>query len=201
MKRKGFCVTVACAVISFGACQSKPQPQAPAPPAAQTPQVKDQTQTPPPEDPSAAVESAAAESEDLATEAPEDDPASQTVKLKLEVAPRSARAVVWWGKQKLGEPPLTIERPRRSGPMNLVIKADGFLDHHTRLFTDRDDRLSLSLVRPNDAVGMLGYKRRPGQGQPAAPHDEPVPKVDPVPAPVDNAPAPEVPQAETPPPI
>ncbi len=145
-------------VLAFAACDQQPpaEPQRiePAPPEQPVPAV---------DEPEASGDvEPSEESEDLATEAPEADPASKTVKLRLDVSPRSARPVVWWGKQKLGEAPLTIERPRRSGPMNLVVKADGYLEHHTRLFTDRDDRLSVQLVRPTDAVGMLGFKRKPG---------------------------------------
>lgn len=67
------------------------------------------------------------------------------VKLKLDVYPKSAKAIVTWGAKKLGPPPIELERPRGSGPIDLVIKADGYLDHHTRLFTDRNDRLSVTL--------------------------------------------------------
>lgn len=83
--------------------------------------------------------------EEPPVEPAEAKPGSQMVKLKLEVYPRSARAMVTWGAKKLGPPPIELERPRASGPIDLVVKADGFLDHHTRLFTDRDDRLSVSL--------------------------------------------------------
>lgn len=102
--------------------------------------------------------------EALTTEAPEENPESKTVKLKLEVSPRNARPLVYWGREKLGEPPLVIERPRRSGPMDIVIKAEGYLEYHTRLFTDRDDRLSVLLVRPTETQEMLGFKRRPDAG-------------------------------------
>ncbi len=77
------------------------------------------------------------------------------VKLKLDVYPKSAKVIVTWGAKKLGPPPIEIERPRGSGPLDLVIKAEGYLDHHTRLFTDRNDRLSVTL--------------RPIGGRPAAP--------------------------------
>lgn len=99
--------------------------------------------------------------EALTGEAPEQDPVSAKVSLRLDVSPRSAHPVVYWGRQKLGVAPITIVRPRRSGPMDVVISASGFLDHHTRLFTDRDDRLSIALVRSQEATTMLGYKRRP----------------------------------------
>lgn len=168
MSRLAFVARLGFGVVALAACDKRGPVQRP--PGDNVPvaaPAEPEPVTPEPEAPPA-VESAAAESEDLATEAPEADPASKTVKLRLDVAPRSARPVVWWGKQKLGEAPLTIERPRRSGPLNLVIRAEGYLDHHTRLFTDRDDRLAVVLVRPNEAAGMLGFKRKPGTASPPA---------------------------------
>lgn len=160
---------VAATWLLLNGCQERKEaPPVPAPPDARAPVVVERPAPAPAEVP-------APEPEDLTTEAPEADPESKTVKLRLDVAPRSAKPVVWWGRQKLGEPPLTIERPRRSGPMNLVIKANGYLDHHTRLFTDRDDRLSVVLVRPTDAVTMLGYKRKPGMLVPGVSPDAGVP--------------------------
>lgn len=112
--------------------------------------------------PAPAATDESAEEEDLNAEAPEQDPGSPNVKIRVDVAPRSAHPVVFWGRQKLGEAPVTIERPRRSGPMDVLITATGYLDYHTRLFTDRDDKLSVVMVRANEASNMIGYKRRPG---------------------------------------
>lgn len=102
--------------------------------------------------------------DDLKSEEREANPRSETVKIKLVVVP-AVDAVVWWGGKKLGvagKATLEIERPRASGPMDVTVRAQGFLPYHTRLFTDRDDRLSVRLVRPEEAVGMLGY--RPATG-------------------------------------
>lgn len=96
----------------------------------------------------------------LESEEREANPRSETVKIKLVVVP-AVDAVVWWGGKKLGgagRAALEIERPRASGPLDVTVRAEGFLPYHTRLFTDRDDRLSIRLVRPAEAVGMLGYK-------------------------------------------
>jgi hypothetical protein len=85
------------------------------------------------------------------------------VKVKLIVTP-AAKGTVHWGRKKLadlkpGAMTLEAERPRNSGPLDLLIRADGFLPHHVRLFTDRDDKLSVHLVRPDQASGLLGYRR------------------------------------------
>lgn len=104
---------------------------------------------------------AEAPGEDLQQETREADPRSQTVTLKLWVVPAQG-AEVFWGAKRLGKvdkPPFEIERPRRSGPMDLIVRAPGYLPYHTRLFTDRDDRLTIRLVRPQDSGGMLGARR------------------------------------------
>lgn len=96
--------------------------------------------------------------EDLKTEEAEANPRSETVKIRISVDPSRA-AQVYWGHKNLGRPPIEIERPRSSGPLDLVIKAPGFLPMHTRAFTDRDDKVSVRLRTEREAVGMLGWKR------------------------------------------
>jgi hypothetical protein len=83
-----------------------------------------------------------------------------SVKLKLWVLPVTADVV--WGAKKLGtagREPLEIERPRGSGPLDIVIRAPGYLPFHTRLLTDREDSLTVRLVTPAAAPGLLGYRR------------------------------------------
>jgi hypothetical protein len=102
----------------------------------------------------------------LQAEAGEADPRSPKVKLKLWVSPVSAEVI--WGARRLGiagREPLEIERPRGSGPLDLVVRAPGYLPYHTRLFTDRDDTLTVRLVSPANAASLLGWKRT----APAAP--------------------------------
>ena len=94
---------------------------------------------------------------ELHAEPIEQNPGSETVRIKLAVGPPT-RATVVWGRKKLGDlvpgkMVLQIERPRGSGPLDVSIKAAGFLPHHARLFTDRDDRLSVRLVRGTPVGG------------------------------------------------
>jgi hypothetical protein len=103
-----------------------------------------------------------AEPEELAVEEREQDPRSRTVKIKLWVTPVDAS--VFWGSKNLGTAgklPLELERPRSSGPMDLVVRTPGYLPFHARLYTDRDDRLTVRLVKPEDAPRLLGYKPAP----------------------------------------
>jgi hypothetical protein len=89
--------------------------------------------------------------------APVDDRADGgTVTIKL-VADARRQAHVIWGRKDLGVAPLEIVRPRGSAPLDLIIQAPGFLPLHTRVFTDRDDTLSLRLYAEGDAVGLPGY--------------------------------------------
>ena len=100
---------------------------------------------------------------ELREETPDRDPRSATVKLKLMISP-VAQGVVSWGHKKLaelkpGHMVVQLDRPRGSGPLDLVIRANGFLPHHVRMFSDRDDKLSVRLFRPEEAAGLLGYRR------------------------------------------
>lgn len=100
---------------------------------------------------------------ELHAEKPEQDPRSPTVKLKLIISP-ATRATVFWGRKRLGQVKpgrmaLEFERPRASGPIDLVVQGEGFLPYHVRLFSDRDEKLAVHLVRPHEASGLLGYRR------------------------------------------
>jgi hypothetical protein len=93
----------------------------------------------------------------LVEEAPEADPTSEIVKIKL-IADPARKAHVYWGRKDLGLAPLEVTRPRGSGPLDLVVVTPGALTLHTRVFTDRDDRLALRLIAAEDAPTMLGYR-------------------------------------------
>jgi hypothetical protein len=94
--------------------------------------------------------------DDLVGEAPESNPTSETVTIKL-VADPARKARVFWGRKDLGLAPLELQRPRGSGPLDLVVVTPGALTLHTRVYTDRDDKLALRLVAESDAPTLLGY--------------------------------------------
>jgi hypothetical protein len=97
----------------------------------------------------------------LPDEAPEPltpDPSRGEVTIKL-VGDGNRKAHVLWGRKDFGQVPLEIRRPRGSGPMDLVVVAPGTLPLHTRVFTDRDETLSLRLYDEDGAHGLLGYTR------------------------------------------
>jgi len=104
----------------------------------------------------AAVPAPSVGDETLVAEERDPDPRSATVTIKVIVDPRR-KAHVFWGRKDLGEAPLEVQRPRDSGPVDLVVTAPGYLPLHTRAFTDRDDKLFLRLFSVQEAPQMLGY--------------------------------------------
>jgi hypothetical protein len=110
----------------------------------------------------APAEAAKNDETELHAEEREADPSSESVTLRLNVSP-PVRAPVMWGGKKLGQltpgnPWLELERPRGSGPLDVEIRAEGFLPHHTRLHTDRSDKVNVRLIRPAEAPGVHGYR-------------------------------------------
>jgi hypothetical protein len=103
------------------------------------------------------------EQDELKTEEPEANPHSESVTLKLSVSPPVKALVLYGAKQMAqlepGKMDVEITRPRGSGPLDLDIKAEGYLPHHTRLYADRNDRLGVRLYRPEEAPNLFGYKR------------------------------------------
>ena len=80
----------------------------------------------------------------------------------VRVAVRSVpRASVQWGRKNLGTTPVVVERPRESGPMDLVLRAQGYLPFHTRAYTFKNDSLSIELVRIDKKDTLLGARKAP----------------------------------------
>jgi hypothetical protein len=89
-------------------------------------------------------------------EAPRPDAAPEMVTIKL-LADQRAQAHVFWGRKELGIAPVEVMRPRGSGPLDLLVLAEGYLPLHTRAFTDRNETLALRLVPTTSASGLPGY--------------------------------------------
>jgi hypothetical protein len=103
------------------------------------------------------------EQAELRLEEPEANPYSEQVTLKLTVSP-PVKALVLWGAKQIahlepGKMDTEITRPRGSGPVDLEVKAEGYLPYHTRLYADRNDKLGVRLYRLEDAPNLFGYKR------------------------------------------
>jgi hypothetical protein len=96
------------------------------------------------------------------------------IKLTIRATPRMK---VYWGKQLLGLTPLILPRPRDSGPMDLTLKADGYIPEHVRIYTYKDDVLVVKPVKLTDKMTVLGAR------QEIPPETEPDAGVPPLPAP------------------
>jgi hypothetical protein len=115
-----------------------------------------------PPEAAASVSESAKAGDDLQSEEREANPLSETVTLTLSVSP-PVKALVMWGSKQLARiapdnPTVQLQRPRNTGPLDLEIRAEGFLPQHTRLYSDRNDKLSVRLVRPAEASSLLGYR-------------------------------------------
>jgi hypothetical protein len=110
-------------------------------------------------------------------------PQGEQVTLFVTTQPR-VKAKVMWGRKNLGVTPLHLQRPRDSGPLDLIIVAEGYVPVHTRMYTFADDKLAVRLTKVDEKKALFGYKHeapppvQPGQpaqpGQPGQP-GQPIP--------------------------
>ena len=105
------------------------------------------------------------------------------------VPPR--KAVVKWGSKTLGvipvPRPLVVVRPRDSGPLDLVVRAAGFLPVHTRAYTFSDSRVAIKLTPVSEKNTLFGYRAEvppEGAASPDAGATPPAAAPPPSPAPV-----------------
>ncbi len=87
-----------------------------------------------------------------------------TVHIIIQTVP-PRRAQVRWGRKSLGTIPapraLVVERPRDSGPLDLIIRASGFMPVHTRAYTFSDSRVAVKLTPPSEKSKLFGYREEP----------------------------------------
>jgi hypothetical protein len=88
-----------------------------------------------------------------------------TVRVSIRSTPRAS---VTWGRKSLGTTPLALERPRDSGPMDLVLTASGYLPIHTRAYTFRNDGVSVQLTPIDKKDTLLGARKAPPAPPPGA---------------------------------
>jgi hypothetical protein len=98
---------------------------------------------------------------------------SSKVKIVIQTIPPE-KAKVSWGKKPIGlikgkNKPLILERPRDSGPMDVVIRADGYVPVHTRAYTFTDFKLYVKLTPLEEKKSLFGYREAlPDAGAPEA---------------------------------
>jgi hypothetical protein len=122
-----------------------------------TPQDVPTGATPPPLP--AASPPAAVQAEAPAPTEPEQDPNTATVIFATHPA---ATATVTWGRKLLGRikpgRPLVVKRPRDSGPLDVMVRAVGYMPVQTRAHTFSDTRVIVKLTRPENALELWGYR-------------------------------------------
>lgn len=73
-----------------------------------------------------------------------------------------ATGTVVWGRKLLGKftpgKPLVVVRPRDSGPLDVMVRAVGFLPVQTRAHTFSDHRVIVKLTLPENKSELFGYR-------------------------------------------
>jgi hypothetical protein len=134
--------------------------------------------------------------EDASKTPPAADPSTHKADDKVQITVQTVpprKAVVKWGNKTLGviptPRPLVVVRPRDSGPLDLVVRAAGFLPVHTRAYTFSDSRVAVKLTAVSEKKTLFGYRQEappegatnPDAGAPPPPPTAPAPTPAPIP--------------------
>ena len=119
---------------------------------------------------------------------PSDQKTQDKVNITLQTVP-PRKAVVKSGNKVLGvipvPRPLVVVRPRDSGPLDLVVRAAGFLPVHTRAYTFSDSRVAIKLTPVSEKNTLFGYRAEvPPEGAISPDAGAPPPAPPPAPAPI-----------------
>lgn len=115
--------------------------------------------TPPAADAGAGTPAAPLAADGTAETAVPSDPTK--VQLVITTTP-PANATVTWGRTRIGRikprQPLVLVRPRDSGPLDVVVRAPGYLPVQTRAYTFSDARVFVKLTPLSQKATLLGYR-------------------------------------------
>jgi hypothetical protein len=97
---------------------------------------------------------------------------SPKVRIVIQTIPPE-KATVMWGRKPLGiirgkNRPLIIERPRDSGPLDVIVRAPGFVPVHTRAHTFTDNKLYVKITPLEEKKTIFGYREELPDGGPEA---------------------------------
>lgn len=173
--------------FAFAGCTRPPQPSATAEPG-KTHFVRN--------DAGEMVEAPLAQIADGGAPVASPSPLPEKVRVVIYSNPRKAR--VSWGKKQLGTTPVVLERPRDSGPIDLIVRKEGYFPLHTRAYTFRNDTLHTKLTALEDRMTIYGAKAELPAAEPGC-CGEGTPPDGGVPAPLPS-PSPSDPMLGTPPP-
>ena len=87
------------------------------------------------------------------------DAGHPTVEITLKTKPK-VKAVVYHGKEKLGTTPLRLTWPKDTGSLDIKLKAKGYLTVNSRLYTHRNDRVTVKMFKTDQAHLLFGYKKK-----------------------------------------
>jgi hypothetical protein len=89
-------------------------------------------------------------------------PPSANVRIVFTVLPSTKKATVMWGKKRLGiiekGKPLIVPRPRDSGPLDVIVRAEGCLPVQTRAYTFADSKVAVKVTPLDQKNTLLGYR-------------------------------------------
>lgn len=98
----------------------------------------------------------------VAAPPPVNVPPPANVKIVFTINPSTKKAMVFWGKKRLGiiapHAPLVVQRPRDSGPLDVVVKSDGYVPVQTRAYTFGDTKVAVKLTQLDQKNTLLGYR-------------------------------------------
>ncbi len=98
----------------------------------------------------------------VAAPPPPSAPPPATVKIVFTINPSNKKAFVFWGKRRLGiiapHAPLVVQRPRDSGPLDVVVKSEGYIPVQTRAYTFADTKVAVKLTALDQKNTLLGYR-------------------------------------------
>jgi hypothetical protein len=137
------------------------------------------------------------------TDKPPAPPIAKQVREKVKITVQTippVKAEVRWGKKKLGvlntgKKPFFIERFKDSGPIDVTVRAEGFLPVHTRAYTFETNKITVKLTPLTEKHTLFGFKQVPDGGVDGGAADAGAPA-----GPVPMGPAPPPPMGPAPPP-
>jgi hypothetical protein len=85
------------------------------------------------------------------------------VRILFKTVPSRVRSSVSWGSKRLGfidrNRPLPVLRPRDSGPLDVIVRSEGFIPVHTRAYTFDDSVIEVKLTPIEKMDSLYGYKQ------------------------------------------
>jgi hypothetical protein len=175
-------------LFAVGCAHSDKQPKPPAD--EEKVDTEDRAQTPPPSNAATTASGATVAPQPGQPAAPA-PPKPLPAKIKITIRSNPPKATVFWGKKNLGITPVILERPRDSGPVDLIVRNEGFFPVHTRAYTFRNDGYTVKMTKLEDRMTLFGAKQpvEPLPGTPGAPGSESDPNAPPGAAPLPPPPS------------